>query len=653
MAAENKAKTPYNFIPFPEKVIYRYENITELPKHDRRLDTLKFYETENQEKSKIQEKYNTGYIEYTVNTVTPLFISDGNGDFFKINNEYMIPGSTMRGRIRSNLEIISNSYPEYIENQKFWYRGLADKSNKLRNEYDNYLRDLKSNKENNIEDSVAAGYLIKIGNKYKIIPAKKDRFNHSFVRIKESKLRNLSFGQENNEKCFMYKDIDWQQIQKLKKQKNTTTINRKLKNDKEKNKNHNYAFKSYQKEVYYKLDERGNIKDISTNNKNGYSNGYLVNSSNLGNKQVHYLIFQEDKDSIEVKISRDVKDNFETNIRYIDNVDKYLFDLDFNDESKKAIFYKVNLKNGRSADVIGFTPYLKIPYKNGIADNLQIDYDSTKIDYTKAIFGMTDPIAYKGRVMFDNAIIENNNANKIGKIKKALLGPKATSFQLYLKQPIKDVDRLKNYNDDDFQLRGYKFYYLKEMADLRSEDSSGNYLTTIDAIENSKFHGKIHFENLSRDELGLLIMSIKPFEDGFEMLGQGKPFGFGQVTIDIDRVVTEDLKDLNDYFFEESGEKYFKSKSLKMIDLVTKGLNEENPQEFVDEFVDEFNQRATKQLEKPYKLFELDNELMNAFRFSKTRKMSLEQSEYMNIKYKPNGFTERWILDEIFEMENK
>ncbi|EPS52105.1 hypothetical protein CFSAN002368_11576 [Clostridium botulinum A1 str. CFSAN002368] len=71
----------------------------------------------------------TGYIDYLINVETPLFISDGEkeSDFFKVNGEYRIPGSTIRGKVRSNAEILSCSYPEFIENKKLWFRGAFSK----------------------------------------------------------------------------------------------------------------------------------------------------------------------------------------------------------------------------------------------------------------------------------------------------------------------------------------------------------------------------------------------------------------------------------------------------------------------------------------------------------------------------------------------
>lgn len=59
----NKARAPYNFVPFSEKLLIRYENHGELPRHDR-----------------IDPALHSGEIQAELKAETPVFVSDGQQD---------------------------------------------------------------------------------------------------------------------------------------------------------------------------------------------------------------------------------------------------------------------------------------------------------------------------------------------------------------------------------------------------------------------------------------------------------------------------------------------------------------------------------------------------------------------------------------------
>lgn len=641
------AKTPYNFIPFPDQVIYRYDNFENIPKHDYRYDLD-------------EENYSTGYIEYDIVPQTPIYIGSKTG-FIKINGRYIIPGSTMKGKIRSNSEIISMAYPKFVEDRQFWYRFLAEKSSELREEYNENLKNLKDNKLNRLEDGVKAGYLVKRGNKYSIIPALENE-GHSFKRVRESDLRKMSFAKEahNNdsiESCFMYKNIDWEKINSYKKTKNINTINKILREDVNKHKGNRDSFKPYQKKVYYKLDGL-RVEDISINQKTDYELGYLVNSSNLGNKQVHYLIFSKQRSGNSVTIDKEVVDNFEVSVRYAKNQGKDLFNLNHINTNEKVVFYKLeenktNNSKIQRAVAFGFTPYLKIPYKYSIKKGLEhILVEPDTIDYVQALFGMANDDSldksYKGRVTFSNAIINNADESvEVKTVEKALLGSNPTSFQLYLEQK---NNKLDNYNHDDFKLRGHKFYHLKKDGDMSSITKSA-FTTTLNAMmpkcENGKddisFTGRIYFENLTKDELGLLILSLKPFESGFESIGQGKPYGFGRVKLNLNSLNLEKfsrrIETIDESFANTKLPNNEFIKSLICLDKEDAYEIYENSNEigkakiesFKAAFIEMFEALATKQIKKEFKLFHYSNSIMNAFKFSK-QKIDRDTWGYMDIK---------------------
>ena len=88
---------PYDFIPFIEGNQYYYPWKTEdLPSHDKR-----------------EEIYKSGTIHYTVTPKSPLVMELRKKSAHP--SQYYVSGSALRGKIRSNVEILSGSYPEFVD----------------------------------------------------------------------------------------------------------------------------------------------------------------------------------------------------------------------------------------------------------------------------------------------------------------------------------------------------------------------------------------------------------------------------------------------------------------------------------------------------------------------------------------------------------
>lgn len=596
---ERYARAPYNFIPFPEKIVYRHtilskykdeedKGITILPKHNVFEKGLK-----------------TGYIDYSINLETPLFISNGEeeSDFFKVNGKYTIPGSTVRGKVRSNAEVLACSYPEFIENKKLWFRGAFSKD-VLK---DMYKKVVLPDETGQISDYVKAGYLTRKGDKWLITPAKQIN-NKFFTEIHESKLRNQyrAIDEDIRNNIFMYGFIDknsgerlWNLFRNKKNEKKK--INKNIKEKRKKlsikydykleqqikkleseikkidselknllRNNERKGFKPYYYEASYSLKDNNEItiKKVSKLIKDK-NYGILMNSSRLNYKQNHYLIFEKETEKGEKEITKELIAQYKTSVQYrqkeveVENF-KISNEGKFENGKEKPIFYITD--KDENIIVFGFTPYLKIPYKKSVHDGIKTKECNTeeikkgKIDYAKGIFGFTDfklkekndSISYKGRVSFTNAKPVEENFKQVGKpILKHLMTPKISSFQLYLKQQENDPKKLKTYSSDDFELRGEKFYWLRNEHDnnddYEKDKKKGNpkkeqYARLYAVDKGAKFNGRIYFENLYEDELGLLLMSIKPLEGARENLGQGKPYGYGKVNFQIQDIVEIDTE---------------------------------------------------------------------------------------------------------------
>ena len=178
----NYSYAPYNFIPLSKRVIERYKSIEDLPGHDEFVNNTL-----------------SGEIEYTIETITDLIISDGTGNtkkgipnkFFRdINNNYAIPGSTIRGKLRSNINILGlSTVSEEIEDARFLYRRVAGSTKSLRKEYNDRLG-IKGQGEFSVPTKVKAGYILKKDEEEYVLLKFKNKNEPTYYRIKEEELEN-------------------------------------------------------------------------------------------------------------------------------------------------------------------------------------------------------------------------------------------------------------------------------------------------------------------------------------------------------------------------------------------------------------------------------------------------------------------------------
>ena len=112
-----KTWAPYNFVPFSNNVLFPYaDGFASLPGHNEIRPDLK-----------------TGEIQITLTAETPVFVSDGqrgNASFFRgANGKLMIPGSTVRGLVRENMQILGFGLirpGEDLEDRRIYFREVAE-----------------------------------------------------------------------------------------------------------------------------------------------------------------------------------------------------------------------------------------------------------------------------------------------------------------------------------------------------------------------------------------------------------------------------------------------------------------------------------------------------------------------------------------------
>lgn len=175
-------------------------------------------------------------------------------------------------------------------------------------------------------------------------------------------------------------------------------------------------------------------------------------------------------------------------------------------------------------------------------------------DLADLLFGAVNPSkqtdSLRGRVSFETAeatgaLTERQQPDTI------LNGPKPTYFPNYLTQKADQARgtmtgaQYATYIDNGEKpptARGFKRYPARPDAMTKAQPLTGeqqgnnNVKVRLHTLDNAQFKGRIVFHNLKPAELGALLWALT-WDQKPELrhgLGMGKPFGFGQVRIDID-----------------------------------------------------------------------------------------------------------------------
>ena len=527
MSKMNKAESgtafsfaPYNFIPFPEvRVPKPYSKKEELPGHD---------ESDRESCS--------GRISFNVRALSEIAvggkrITEGNVNEFcrDVSGRFVIPGSTMRGFVRNHAEILGFAYPEYITDETYLYRKLAGNCKTARDQYNS---ELKADMEGGLRlpNGVKAGWIYKKGTSYFIQPVREfGRTGTTFFQIHERDLRKANILTADQ---YMYDGL----IPKFYPQ-NPYDLNTELKNYNRNLKNRkNGNYKPYRGcSVSFDYEE-GRIRNLG--GKDAKYKGTVLNSAWMNGKTHHYLVSAEAVgDAFEVPRDQIAEYNADYEKNCIQNKKLYksFYGLpDDKDKEKRKLFF---YKKGGDGRFIGFgpTPYFRIFYKQSVRTGIPMDNRENGYDYVQGMFGFVNgQDAYKGRISFSDAVY-TGSGTKVNDRAVLLLGPRGTAIQMYLDQNGRIARTLNTFNRKGFKLRGYKFYWKR--ASVRTSDNENvkivTHLKTLPA--GSMFRGEIRFDNLKKDELGLLLLSVRyaDNEDQHEsfMIGGGKPYGFGHIEI--------------------------------------------------------------------------------------------------------------------------
>ena len=156
----------------------------------------------------------------------------------------------------------------------------------------------------------------------------------------------------------------------------------------------------------------------------------------------------------------------------------------------------------------------------GDKESKYLAHAASTIDLAECIFGKVKGDSMRGRVQFSHA-----------ELKSSFTPTKEE--EAYCGQPKASYDPI--YKDGSY-LKGWKRYPVRSEVSEIPEVAEGNEEFAqhfIPLAAGSVFECDMRYFNLKREELGALLYAMNFFEGAIYSIGFGKPYGFGQVTIEL------------------------------------------------------------------------------------------------------------------------
>ncbi|KAA6329354.1 hypothetical protein EZS27_021833 [termite gut metagenome] len=543
-------KAPFNFVPLSDNVYF--PDWSEQISHD-----IPFEDGES------------GEIELKITAHSPIFVRNGHTkedaedknetykSFSKIDNNYFIPATSIKGAIRNVLEIMSFGKMSQINNHRYGLRDLQ-----LKEDYLNFFQQSK----------VHCGWMTK--NENEIIIA-----DHGIPRrIAHTELDTLwstNFSEE-------FKDN-----QLLKIEKNRTAL---YKIEKTENKPKSLFYKELEMNLKNAVDTRIMVRPTD---KNSGLQGIIVLTGQPSARKDR--IMSGDKKTVIKKASGK---GFEF-IFPIEKVTEYHLNAEedsgvYQDfcfiykDSTDWQYWRKKLEKGEKIPVFfsvgnnnichfGLSYLYKLPYRHRVKDCLPELHKKSDYDLSECIFGSVgqENNKLKGRVQFSHAFLQSDTNKILQEEKKPYMAsPKSSYYPIYLQQKGSNgyIDgNFVTMMSDTAKLKGWKRYPIREeLSDfsIPEEGQEKNTSPFYSINKGAEFCCKVRFHNLRKIETGALLNAILLNEKAYHSIGFAKAYGYGQVKIEVISVIGC-LHSIDSYIsaFTKCMEKwilnYLKSKELK------------------------------------------------------------------------------------------
>jgi CRISPR-associated protein (TIGR03986 family) len=534
------AIAPYNFVPLADPVV----TAPELPPRDR-------YHPDR----------HTGVIHCTMLALTQLYTraalepeeaarqqeAKHKPDFFYIDpatKTPVIPGSGLRGVVRSLLEIVTNSKLQPVTDRQLFYRTMDGTA--LSHRYTGRMTGGHPQMDGR-HPLAKAGYMVRRGNRYFMRPAR-SILGTQYYRVHEDKVLAVAPELEP-----MAAENQWGKWQS----------------------NPPYRWKRLQvwfvptKPTLHKdtASSYAEVEQISTEDKSMFRDwhkGVLIASgwvpSKGRGKARHWIVGPPDDAAPEIAVDEiDIDAYRERGAGITQAIERNDFSVLPKDDGQSIACFYTQWRDARGKERIAFghTAMFRLPYTLAPRDLLPPEHQATAtVDLAEAIFGRVEEQgkAIAGRVYFGDAHL-TSAPQPAQPIQVLLSGPKPTAVQQYLVQGSDEKTRLNLYDPEEdgepATLRGHKLYWHRSQqalvqaqidaansqADARNKkDQDSSQITTLEPVgAGATFAFTIHFENLSSVELGALLWALElpgPAGENYcHKVGMGKPVGLGSVKV--------------------------------------------------------------------------------------------------------------------------
>jgi CRISPR-associated protein (TIGR03986 family) len=607
------ARAPYNFVPLPEKVVPAQE----LPDHDC-----------------YHENRHSGYFTVTLTTETPLYIRGmltekeaaeqakdqskhkDEPDFFQRHDKPVIPGSSLRGMLRTLVEIIAFGKLTRVSKKRFFFRSLDSTA------VGNYYRRRMTGK-------VETGFLRECNGRY-------------FIKVCE--MKRVPVDRKKNSD--IQKALVDRSLYDINSPSETPTWNR--------------SRPCYQHMRVWASPDASRLYRSEPKEK-GARLAYLVITGNMKNKKREFLFYSPSSDAEEIDVPLEMIERFHDSDQ-ITQWQQKAFPKDKPDQDCRQrdgmlrsdlselgdpVFF---LREEGKLVFFGRAGMFRLPYRKRPFDLIPYHLrDPRTIDIAEALFGFVRsdqeelaalkdkdiPHQHAGRVFVTDAEAQDESDWYLTSFTPRILSsPKPTASQHYLVQPGNATD-LRHYDSEGIQIRGYKLYWhrgKKAVEDLSydgkadGQKAEGTQYTYITPVKPQKrFTFRVYFENLTKAELGALLWVLKPRGEPektyMHKLGMGKPLGMGSVRLEYTLHMIERGKRY-DRLFSTEGDQWELGESI---------LEDESA------FVEAFEQRIEAVIGRNWKSLDRIRALLKLMEW---RENDSDQFGYMGL----NEFKKRPIL---------
>lgn len=537
MSTPTRIDAPYNFVPLNQHIVEAewYPHVS----HD-----LPFKDGFS------------GEITFELTNTTPLLVGGvqqpatkeqpGKVEFYKTPaGDYAIPGSSLRGMIRSVFEIATYSQMRLLDDKRYGLRDIS--GGRVKSSYGDKVGSIMQ-KDGRLSSMMKAGFLSQdkdnqwIITPYNMVHVEHIRIDETFetkieATIKKAEKGKLSVAQKYG---LMSGKVDINNISFDIEREDVTNRQGKLLG---------------QREIAIKL-----------NNSSIASGRLVLTGQPSSSKKRDFIFYNPSKETIVVppNVWRDflfIHDADEKNTVDEKSGQKKLPDTPFG-------YWQEQLNQGKDMPVFytghGDTLKIGLAYMPKLAgdfstydllDHTNSDHLNDEIfDMTRTLFGYIGNNAeqtLKGRIFFETAVANGQPVLSQPSEPTILNSPKASYFPNYLKQKGQDKGKLPDANSQYAtymehsterkpEIRGFKRYPARPAQSIKvqvlDDDQKKNKAVQVvlHPLEtHSRFVGKIKLHNAKPEEIGALLWSIQFGKESntehCHRLGMGKSFGYGQV----------------------------------------------------------------------------------------------------------------------------